>query len=57
LRNALYANKADLVKDYKGMNTLKEAFMRNVKTIPNKEFLGTRQKNKKEDGTVELGAY
>jgi len=42
LRNALYADKPDLVKDYKGLNTLKEVFLKNVKAIPNKDFLGTR---------------
>ncbi len=42
MRNALYADKPDLVKDYKGLNTLKEVFLKNVKAIPNKDFLGTR---------------
>jgi hypothetical protein len=42
LRNAMLAPGADLVKDFRGMTTLKEIFEKNAKEVPDKPFLGTR---------------
>jgi long-chain acyl-CoA synthetase len=54
LRNA---NKPELVKDFDGMSDLKEILLKNSIVLENKNFLGTREKKRKEDGTVELGEY
>lgn len=54
LRNA---NRPELVQDFNGITNLRDIFVKNSTQLAKKDFLGTRQKNKKEDGTVELGPY
>jgi long-chain acyl-CoA synthetase len=46
-----------LIKDYQGMTTLKQIFDKNVKEVPEKPFLGTRDRKFNEKGEVEFGEY
>jgi hypothetical protein len=57
LRNALLKEGEGLVKDFKGMENLKDIFESNVKNFPSKPFLGTREKIVADNGTVTFGNY
>ena len=58
LRNALIPDGGDLVDSFRGMKNLKEIFDKNAKEVPDKPFLGTREKHI-QDGTsaVVYGEY
>jgi long-chain acyl-CoA synthetase len=47
----------DLVKEFRGLSTLKDVFLKNVKEIPDKAFLGSRAKSVGENGVVTFGDY
>ena len=57
LRNALLRPDEDLVKDFRGLHTLKEIFLKNAKELADKPFLGSRAKNVGENGAVTYGEY
>jgi long-chain acyl-CoA synthetase len=57
LRNALLAPGAELVKDFKGMDNLRDIFNANARDSPQKPFLGTRAKSLHAENQVVFGAY
>jgi len=57
LRNAHLKADDDLVKDFRGMHTLKEIFLKNSKEMAEKPFLGSRAKLIGEGGAVTYGEY
>jgi long-chain acyl-CoA synthetase len=57
LRNALLGADEDLVKDFRGMHTLKEIFLKNSKEMADKPFLGSRAKVIGDNGVVTFGEY
>ena len=47
----------DLVKDFRGMNTLKDIFLHNVKENQSKPVLGTRVRTVQDGSSMKFGEY
>jgi long-chain acyl-CoA synthetase len=57
LRHANIAADQELVKDYKGLATLKDIFVKNAADMAERPFLGSRAKIIGENGAVTYGEY